>query len=129
MTIQYPSRSLAKEAARLAVQQHIAAQHAADQSSRLESPLEAAPHIPTLLEPSPAPGCVDPEGPVEDSPLRHLLIGSPAGVRHAIARLHQLDYVERHYWTPLIQITPRGVHITPAQGQVLSYLVRQRPIR
>ncbi|MEO0409340.1 MAG: hypothetical protein AAF289_18510 [Cyanobacteria bacterium P01_A01_bin.135] len=116
MTIQYPARSLTQEAAQLAVRQQLAA----DQAARLDSPFEAEPNIPTLLEPSPAPGCEH---------LRHLLIGSPAGVQEAIARLHLLDYVERHYWTPLIQITPRGIHLTPAHGQVLSYLVQQRPIR
>ncbi len=125
MTIQYPALSLPQEAAQLAVRQQLAA----DQSTRLDSPLEAQPNIPTLLEPSPAPGCVGPSGPVEDSHLRHLLIGSPAGVQEAIARLHLLDYVQRHYWTPLITIGAKGVHITPAHGQVLSYLVQQRPIR
>ncbi len=121
MTIQYPSLSLAQEAAKLAVQQHIVAQQCtADQSARLDSPLESDPAIPTLLEPSPASGCEH---------LRHLLIGSPAGIQEAIARMHLLDYVERHYWTPLITIGSRGVHITPAHGQVLSYLVQQRPLR
>lgn len=79
MTIQYPSRSLAQEAAQIAVCQQLAA----DQSTRLDSPFEAEPAIPTLLEPSPAPGCEH---------LRHLLIGSPTGVQEAIARLHLLDY-------------------------------------
>ena len=116
MTIQYPSWSLAKEAAQLAVSQQLAA----DQSTRLDSPLDAEPHIPTLLEPSPAPGCEH---------LRHLLIGSSAGVQEAIARLHLLDYVQRHYWTPLIAVPPQGLRITPVQGQVLSYLVQQRPLR
>lgn len=116
MIIQYPAWSLAKEAAQLAVSQQLAA----DRSARLDSPMESEPHIPTLLEPSPAPGCEH---------LRHLLIGSPAGVQEAIARLHLLDYVERHYWTPMITIGDRGIHITPAHGQVLSYLVQQRPIR
>ena len=50
-------------------------------------------------------------------------------MRHAIERLHLLHYVERRYWTPLIAIREQGIHITPAQGQVLSYLVQQRPIR
>ena len=116
MTIQYPLLSLAQEAAQLAVSQQLAA----DQATRLDSPLESEPHIPTLLEPSPAPGCEH---------LRHLLIGSPAGVQEAIARLHLLDYVQRHYWTPMITIGAQGIRLTPAQGQVLSYLVQQRPLR
>ncbi len=111
--------------------QFAAAQNpAADQSAlRLDSPLEAEPAIPTLVEPSPAPGCVGPSGPVEDSHLRHIIVGSPEGVRHAINRLHVLQYVEWRLWTPLIAIGEQGLHITPAQGQVLSYLVQQRPIR
>ena len=125
MTIQYPALPLAQEAAKLAIAQQLAA----DQSTRLDSPLESAPHIPTLIEPSPAPGCVGPLGPVEDSHLRHIIIGSPEGVRHAIERLHVLQYVEGRLWTPLIAIGDRGIHITPTQGQVLSYLVQQRPIR
>ena len=116
MTIQYPALSLPQEAAQLAARQQLAA----DQAARLDSPLESEPYIPTLLEPSPAPGCEH---------LRHLLIGSPAGVQDAIAQLHLLDYVQRHYWTPMITIGPKGIRLTPAQGQVLSYLVQQRPIR
>ena len=50
-------------------------------------------------------------------------------MQEAIARLHLLDYVQRHYWTPLITVPPQGLRITPAQGQVLSYLVQQRPLR
>ncbi len=120
MTIQYPSLSLAQEAARLAVRQAVIAnQLAAGQPPRLPSPT-GAPHVPTLVEPSPAPGCEH---------LRHLLIGSPEGVRHAIERLHVLQYVEGRLWTPLIAIPAQGIHITPAHGQVLSYLVQQRPIR
>ncbi|MGB3613522.1 MAG: hypothetical protein WBA10_06975 [Elainellaceae cyanobacterium] len=123
MTIQYPSLPLVQEAAKLAIAQQLAA----DQAARLPSPMEAEPHIPTLIEPSPAPGCVGPLGPVADSHLRHIIIGSPEGVRHAIERLHLLQYVEGRLWTPLIPITEQGIRITPAQGQVLSYLVLQRP--
>ena len=116
MTIQYPALPLVQEAAQLAIAQQLAA----DKSTRLDSPLDSAPHIPTLIEPSPAPGC---------EYLRHIIIGSPEGVRHAIERLHVLQYVEGRLWTPLIAIGDRGIHITPTHGQVLSYLVQQRPIR
>ena len=69
---------------------HGAAQFAAPEPAaepallRLDSPMEADPSIPTLLEPSPAPGYEH---------LRHLIIGSPEGGRHAINRLHVLQYV------------------------------------
>ncbi len=116
MSSQFHPLSLAQEAAQLAVRQHLAAQ-AALQSP---PPTEAAPHIPALIEPAPAPGCEH---------LRHIIIGSPEGVQEAIARLHLLHYIERHYWTPLITIGEQGLHLTPAHGQVLSYLVQQRPLR
>ena len=115
MTTQYPS--LPGKAAQFAMAQNPAAD---PYTLRLDSSMEAKPNIPTLLEPSPAPGCEH---------LRHLIIGSPEGVRHTINRLHVLQYVEWKRWTPLIAIGDRGIHITPAHGQVLSYLVQQRPIR
>ncbi|MGF1536029.1 MAG: hypothetical protein ACFB4J_06030 [Elainellaceae cyanobacterium] len=129
MLPQYPSLPLAQEAAQFAAAQLTAEQSAAERSLRLNSPIEAEPSIPTLIEPSPAPGCVGPSGPVEDSHLRRLLIGSPEGVRHAINRLHVLQYGEWRLWTPLITVVEQGIHITPAHGQVLSYLVQQRPIK
>ena len=59
--------------------------------------------------------------------LHHILIGSPAGVNDAVHRLHLMQYVEKHLWTPLISIGEQGLTITRAEGQVLRYLVRQRP--
>ncbi|MGB3612262.1 MAG: hypothetical protein WBA10_00615 [Elainellaceae cyanobacterium] len=40
-----------------------------------------------------------------------------------------MQYVERRQWTPLITIQEEGIRITPAQGQMLSYLLQQQPIR
>ncbi|MGB3613713.1 MAG: hypothetical protein WBA10_07965 [Elainellaceae cyanobacterium] len=40
-----------------------------------------------------------------------------------------LQYVEWRLWTPLIAIGEQGIHTTLAHGQVLSYLVQQRPIQ
>ncbi|MGF1537191.1 MAG: hypothetical protein ACFB4J_12005 [Elainellaceae cyanobacterium] len=116
MVSQYDSLPLVQGAAKFAVAQQLAA----DQAARLSSPMEAEPNVPVLVEPSPAPGCEH---------LRHLIIGSPEGVQEAIARLHLLHYVERRYWTPLIAIGEQGIRLTPAHGQVLSYLVQQRPLR
>ncbi|MGB3614573.1 MAG: hypothetical protein WBA10_12340 [Elainellaceae cyanobacterium] len=78
MTIQYPSLPLVQEAAKLAIAQHLAADQPA---VRLPSPMEAEPYIPTLIEPSPAPGCAY---------LRHIIIGSPEVVRHALRALPSL---------------------------------------
>ncbi|MEO0407980.1 MAG: hypothetical protein AAF289_11575 [Cyanobacteria bacterium P01_A01_bin.135] len=116
MTTQYPTWSLPQEAAQLAAAQQLAA----DRSARLPSPMEAEPRIPTLIEPTPTLGY---------EYLRHLLIGSPNAARHTVERLHLMGYVERHLWTPDIAIGPQGIRITPAHGQVLRYLVQQRPIR
>ncbi|MGF1536495.1 MAG: hypothetical protein ACFB4J_08450 [Elainellaceae cyanobacterium] len=58
--------------------------------------------------------------------VHHILIGSPQGVTDAINRLHLGHRIERHRWTPLIAVREAGIHITPAQGQVISYLIQQR---
>ncbi|MGF1515901.1 MAG: hypothetical protein ACFB5Z_19690 [Elainellaceae cyanobacterium] len=58
--------------------------------------------------------------------VHHIIIGSPQGVADAINQLHMGQRIERHRWTPLIAIREDGVKITPAQGQVLSYLIQQR---
>jgi len=77
-----------------------------------------APQILTLLDPAPE---------ANYEYLHHLLVGTPRGVWNAIDHMHAKRYVERHLWTPLIPVRESGIHITPAQGQVLSYLIRQRP--
>ncbi|NEQ44337.1 MAG: hypothetical protein F6K00_12580 [Leptolyngbya sp. SIOISBB] len=61
--------------------------------------------------------------------LRHLLIGSPDSVRSAIHQLHVLRYAEQATWSQLLTIPESGILITPEQGQVMSYLIRQRPMR
>lgn len=58
--------------------------------------------------------------------LRHLIIGSPDGVRSAIARLHQLRYAEQLAWSQRFIIPPTGITLTPQQGEVFSYLLRYR---
>jgi len=59
--------------------------------------------------------------------VHHILIGSPQGVTDAINRIHLGHRIERHRWTPLIALRESGIHITPTQGQVISYLIQQRP--
>ncbi|WOD40738.1 hypothetical protein [Nodosilinea sp. E11] len=53
--------------------------------------------------------------------LRHLVIGSPEGVRATIHRLHAT-------WSQLITIPPSGILITPEQGEVFSLLRRARQL-
>jgi hypothetical protein len=61
--------------------------------------------------------------------LRHLVIGSPDGVRGAINHLHLLRYAEQREWSRLVTIPESGILITPEQGEVFSYLVRYWQIR
>ena len=60
--------------------------------------------------------------------LRHLVIGSPDSVRTTIHMLHVLRYAEQATWSQLLTIPESGILITPEQGQVMSYLIRQRPV-
>lgn len=60
--------------------------------------------------------------------LRHLVIGSPEGVRSTIHALHVLNYAEQSNWSKLIMIPESGILITPNQGEVFSYLLRYRQL-
>ena len=60
--------------------------------------------------------------------LRHLVIGSPEGVRGAINHLHLLKYAEQREWSRLVTIPESGILITPEQGEVFSLLKRDRQI-
>ena len=60
--------------------------------------------------------------------LRHLVIGSPEGVRSTINLLHVLNYAEQATWSQLITIPPSGILITPEQGEVFSLLLRDRQL-
>jgi len=72
-----------------------------------------------LANPSPQPG---------RERLRHLVIGSPEGVRATINLLHVLTYAEQATWSQLITIPPSGILITPEQGEVFSLLRRDRQV-
>ena len=60
--------------------------------------------------------------------LRHLVIGSPEGVRGAINYLHLLHYAEQREWSQLVTIPESGIVITPEQGEVFSLLMRDRQV-
>ena len=60
--------------------------------------------------------------------LRHLIVGSPEGVQSAIKSLHVLNYAEQHCWSQLITVPASGIVMTPEQGEVFSYLVRDRQL-
>lgn len=62
--------------------------------------------------------------PSEGEPLRHILLGSPGGIRQTIHLLHTLRYVENVLWSPLVPIPNDQLIITPRQGEVMSILVK-----
>jgi len=77
-----------------------------------------------------------PEGVTSETPnpqpgreqLRHLVIGSPEGVRGAMNHLHLLQYAEQREWSRLVSMPESGMLITPEQGEVFSYLLRYRQL-
>ena len=69
----------------------------------------------------------NPDLPPERERLRHLVIGSPEGVRSTIHTLHVLGYAEQATWSQLVTIPESGILITPEQGEVFSLLRRERP--
>ena len=60
--------------------------------------------------------------------LRHLIIGSPDGVRSAVHTLHLLNYADQSLWSSAIAIPASGIVITPEQGEVFRYLLRYRQL-
>ncbi|MGB3292106.1 MAG: hypothetical protein WBB01_03820 [Phormidesmis sp.] len=58
------------------------------------------------------------------APLRHILLGSPDGVRQTIHLLHTLQYAETTLWSPLVPIPSHQLIITPRLGEVMSILVK-----
>ncbi|MEM6453275.1 MAG: hypothetical protein AAF703_23525, partial [Cyanobacteria bacterium P01_D01_bin.105] len=60
----------------------------------------------------------------DGEPLRHILLGTPGGIRQTIHLLHTLRYVENVLWSPLVPIPNDQLIITPRQGEVMSILVK-----
>ncbi|MEG4359887.1 hypothetical protein QUB42_31215 [Microcoleus sp. Aus8_D1] len=56
--------------------------------------------------------------------IRHVIIGSPLGVRRTIHQLHALRYAEVALWTHQIAIPDNRIVITPEQGEIMSLLVK-----
>jgi len=56
--------------------------------------------------------------------IRHVIIGSPLGVRRTIHQLHALRYAEVALWTHQIAIPDNRIVITPQQGEIMSLLVK-----
>ena len=87
-------------------------------------------YLPYLPSPAPegeaAPPILlgSPDHPPDRRPLRHLLVGHPADIRHAIHQLHALTYAEQFRWTQLLAVPPQGIVLTPQQGAAISYLIR-----
>ena len=59
--------------------------------------------------------------------VRHVLIGSPSGIRETIHLMHINRYfVEQSLWTGPVAIGPDGVQLSRREGETLAYLMRQR---
>ena len=71
---------------------------------------------------------VNPKAKPGREPLRHLIIGSREGVRSAINILQVLNYADQSTWSKLIAIPESSILLTPEQGEVLSYLIRDRQL-
>jgi hypothetical protein len=56
--------------------------------------------------------------------VRHIIIGSPHGVRRTIYQLHAARYAEVSRWTHPIAIPDDRIIITPEQGEIMSLLVK-----
>ena len=69
----------------------------------------------------------DPDMPPGRERLRHLVIGSPEGVRSVIHILHVLGYAEQALWSQLVTVPESGMLITPEQGEMFSLLRREHP--
>ena len=57
--------------------------------------------------------------------IRHILLGSPGGIRQTIHLLNNLSYVEPSQWSPLIEIPDNQLLLTPDQGDVISILMKR----
>jgi len=62
--------------------------------------------------------------------VRHILIGSPAGIRETIHLMHINRYtIEQSLWTGPVAIGPDGLQLSRKEGQVLAYLMRLRGLQ
>ena len=57
--------------------------------------------------------------------IRHILLGSPGGIRQTIHLLHNLRYVETSQWSPLIEVPDQRLILTPERGEVISLLAKR----
>ncbi|NEP54806.1 MAG: hypothetical protein F6K65_40880 [Moorea sp. SIO3C2] len=57
--------------------------------------------------------------------IRHILLGSPEGIRQTIHLLHNLKYVDPNQWSPLIEIPDNKLILTPKQGDEISILMKR----
>ena len=64
----------------------------------------------------------------EREKVRILIYGSRRAIKYTINQLQLLRYVEHFRWTPIQLIPDNGIHITPAEAEAYSLLVRQLSI-
>ncbi|MEO0352489.1 MAG: hypothetical protein AAF282_20800 [Cyanobacteria bacterium P01_A01_bin.15] len=57
--------------------------------------------------------------------IRHILLGSPGGIRQTIHLLHNLRYAETSQWSPLIEVPDNQLILTPNPGEAISLLAKR----
>ena len=79
------------------------------------SAASASAALPAEFSPAPPPG----------ETIRHILLGSPGGIRQTVHLLHNLRYVEISQWSPTLDVPDGRLVITPESGSVISMLVKR----
>ena len=76
---------------------------------------------PNGVQPNPQPP--DPQPP-EREPVRIVVYGSPQAVEHVIKWLHVVRFEEQFRWNLIRPIPGNGIHISPQEGEVYSFLLK-----
>lgn len=65
-----------------------------------------------------------PKSPERDR-VRILVYGSPRAIRHTIKQLHLLRFVEQFRWNPVRGIPENGIHVSRAEAEAYSFLLKE----
>ena len=57
--------------------------------------------------------------------IRHILLGSPGGIRQTVHLLHNLRYVEIGQWSPPIAVPDGRLILSPNPGEVISLVMKR----
>lgn len=81
--------------------------------------------LPELPGQPAADGGVTPAPELECDRIRILMYGSPRAIRHTIHQLHLLRFVEQFRWNSIRAIPENGIHITPAEAEAYTFLLKE----